>query len=148
MTFDEQITFIKSNNFEVLKKFAIDNNFIKYINPYAINSLNLEKIQNFLISCIEEKFKKTRLQSKPYKLVLDPTNGCNLGCPLCPTGLAMSSRKKGVLKEGIHYFTGDHYLQRYMYDPAKTKQAILNGGYDLAVAAGQKKRWAKIRGDK
>ena len=98
MTFDEQITFIKSNNFEVLQKFAIDNNYIKYINPYAINSLNLEKIQNFLISCIEEKFKKTRLQSKPYKLVLDPTNGCNLGCPLCPTGLAMSSRKKGVLK--------------------------------------------------
>ena len=52
-------------------------------------------------------------------------------------------RRKGVLKEGIHYFTGDHYFQRYMYDPEKTKQAILNGGYDLAVAAGQKKRWAK-----
>ena len=52
-------------------------------------------------------------------------------------------RRKGVLKEGIHYFTGDHYFQRYMYDPEKTKQAIFNGGYDLAVAAGQKKRWAK-----
>lgn len=52
-------------------------------------------------------------------------------------------RRKGVLKEGIHYFTGDHYFQRYMYNPEKTKQAILNGGYDLAVAAGQKKRWAK-----
>jgi hypothetical protein len=57
-------------------------------------------------------------------------------------------RRKGVLKEGIHYFTGDHYFQRYMYDPEKTKQAILNGGYDLAVATGQKKRWARIRGDK
>ena len=57
-------------------------------------------------------------------------------------------RKKGVLKEGIHYVIGDHYFQRYMYYPEKTKQAILNGGYDLAVAAGQKKRWAKIRGDK
>lgn len=57
-------------------------------------------------------------------------------------------RKKGVLKEGIHYFTGDHYFQRYMYNPEKTKQAILDGGYDLAVATGQKKRWAKIRGEK
>ena len=57
-------------------------------------------------------------------------------------------RRKGVLKEGIHYFTGDHYFQRYMYDPEKTKQAIFNGGYDLAVAAGQKKRWARIRGEK
>ena len=54
-------------------------------------------------------------------------------------------RKKGVLKEGIHYFTGDHYFHRYMYYPEKTKQAILDGGYDLAVAAGQRKRWAKIR---
>ena len=52
-------------------------------------------------------------------------------------------RRKGVLKEGIHYVTGDHYFQRYMYYPEKTKQAILDGGYDLAVAAGQKKRWAK-----
>tara|TARA_Y100000004_G_scaffold90959_1_gene101959 strand:- start:197 stop:1090 length:894 start_codon:yes stop_codon:yes gene_type:complete len=57
-------------------------------------------------------------------------------------------RKKGVLKEGIHYFTGDHYLQRYMYDPEKTKQAIFDNGYDFAVAAGQKKRWARIRGEK
>ena len=57
-------------------------------------------------------------------------------------------RKKGVLKEGIHYFTGDHYFQRYMYDPEKTKQAIFDNGYDFAVAAGQKKRWAKIRGEK
>ena len=57
-------------------------------------------------------------------------------------------RRKGVLKEGIHYFTGDHYFQRYMYNPEKTKQAILDGGYDLAVAAGQKKRWARIRGEK
>ena len=57
-------------------------------------------------------------------------------------------RKKGILKKGIHYFTGDHYLQRYMYDPVKTKQAMLDGGYDLAVATGQKKRWARIKGEK
>ena len=30
----------------------------------------------------------------------------------------------------------------------KTKQAIFDNGYDFAVATGQKKRWAKIRGDK
>ena len=57
-------------------------------------------------------------------------------------------RRKGVLKEGIHFVTGDHYFQRYMYYPEKTKQAILDGGYDLAVATGQKKRWATIRGEK
>ena len=57
-------------------------------------------------------------------------------------------RKKGILKKGIHYFTGDHYFHRYMYNPEKTKQAILDGGYDLAVATGQKKRWARIKGEK
>ena len=35
-----------------------------------------------------------------------------------------------------------------MYDPEKTKQAIFDNGYDFAVATGQKKRWARIRGEK
>ena len=98
MTFDEQIIFIENNDFDTLKNFANEQNFIKYINPYAVSSLNLLKIRNFLTACVEEKFKKTKIKSKPYKLVLDPTNACNLGCPLCPTGLGASSRKKGVLK--------------------------------------------------
>ena len=34
-------------------------------------------------------------------------------------------RKKGILKKGIHYFTGDHYFTVGMYDPVKTKQAML-----------------------
>ena len=28
-------------------------------------------------------------------------------------------RDSGVLKEGEHYFAGDHYFHRYMYDPEK-----------------------------
>ena len=61
-------------------------------------------------------------------------------------GMTISSfRKKGILKKGIHYVTGDHYFQRYMYYPEKTKQAIINGGYDQKIAAAQKKRWAKFK---
>jgi len=52
-------------------------------------------------------------------------------------------RKKGILKEGIHFIKGDHYYHRYMYYPEKTKQAILNGGYDVAAAARRKRIWAK-----
>ena len=87
-----------SNDFENLFKIAIENNFLKYINKFAINTLNLKKIKNFLISCIEEKNFNTRLESMPYRLIVDPTNACNLGCPLCPTGLGASTRKKGILK--------------------------------------------------
>jgi len=57
-------------------------------------------------------------------------------------------RLSGVLKEGEHYFTGEHYFHRYMYDPEKTKKALVKAGYNQKLAAIQKKRWAKIRGDK
>ena len=33
-----------------------------------------------------------------------------------------------------------------MYYPEKTKQAIINAGYDQKIADGQRKRWAKRRG--
>ena len=56
-------------------------------------------------------------------------------------------RKKGILKKGIHYFTGDHYLQRYMYDPEITKQAIIDAGYSEKLGNAARKRWAK-RGNK
>jgi len=56
-------------------------------------------------------------------------------------------RKSGILKEGIHYFTGDHYFQRYMYHPEKTKKAILDAGFSTVISKGQKERWAK-RGNK
>ena len=37
----------------------------------------------------------TRVRSRPLKLIFDPTNACQLACPLCPTGLGMVDRKKG-----------------------------------------------------
>ena len=58
----------------------------------------------------------------------------------------MNFRNKGVLKEGIHYIKGDDYFHRYMYYPEKTKQAIIDGGYDQKIANRQKERWAKRRG--
>ena len=47
---------------------------------------------------MEEKKVFTKLSSLPYKIIVDPTNACNLGCPLCPTGLNASSRKKGIMR--------------------------------------------------
>ena len=56
-------------------------------------------------------------------------------------------RKTGILQQGIHYVTGDHYFQRYMYDPEKTKQAIIDAGFSKVRQKAAKKRWAK-RGNK
>ena len=54
-------------------------------------------------------------------------------------------RKIGVLKEDEHYIVGEHYHHRTMYYPEKTKQAIINAGYDQKLAASQRKRWAKTK---
>ena len=53
----------------------------------------------------------------------------------------------GFLKEGTHYIKGDHYFHQYMYYPEKTKQAIIDAGYDQKLADAQRKRWAKRRGE-
>ena len=54
-------------------------------------------------------------------------------------------RKLGVLKENEHYIVGQHYHHRTMYYPEKTKQAIIDAGYDQKLAASQRKRWAKTK---
>ena len=58
----------------------------------------------------------------------------------------MNFRKKGALKEGTHFIKGDHYFHQYMYYPEKTKQAIIDAGYDQKIADRQRKMWAKKRG--
>lgn len=60
--------------------------------------LDNQRLENFILSVREEKEKKTRLESLPYHYVIEPTNACNLRCPLCPTGLQIKSRKSGILK--------------------------------------------------
>ena len=57
----------------------------------------------------------------------------------------MRYRKTGVLKENEHYIVGEHYHHRTMYYPEKTKQAIIDAGYDQKLAASQRKRWAKTK---
>ena len=57
----------------------------------------------------------------------------------------MRYRKIGVLKENEHYIVGEHYHHRTMYYPEKTKQAIIDAGYDQKLAESQRKRWAKTK---
>lgn len=56
-----------------------------------------KKYENFLLSKEEEWQKKLVLKSKPYNVVIEPTNVCNLHCPLCSTGIGAKTRKKGIL---------------------------------------------------
>jgi|TARA_B110000881_G_C18557101_1_gene507595 radical SAM protein with 4Fe4S-binding SPASM domain len=59
--------------------------------------LTKNKLENFLLARKEEDEKKIRLKSKPYHYVIEPTNVCNLHCPLCSTGIDAETRPKGIL---------------------------------------------------
>lgn len=51
------------------------------------------RLFNLLLVEAEFRLRRTRLLGRPYVLVVDPTNVCNLRCPLCPTGLLQQGRK-------------------------------------------------------
>lgn len=56
-----------------------------------------KKFENFILAKNEEREHKISLKSKPYNIVIEPTNVCNLQCPLCSTGVGAKTRDKGIL---------------------------------------------------
>ena len=57
-----------------------------------------KKFDNFVLAKQEEKEQKFILKSKPYHIEIEPTNICNLHCPLCSTGVDAITRPKQYLK--------------------------------------------------
>ncbi len=50
---------------------------------------------NWLLSNYEILVGASCIKARPLKLTFDPTNVCQLRCPLCPTGLQVQDRDKG-----------------------------------------------------
>ena len=59
-----------------------------------------KKYENFVLAKQEEKEQKLILKSKPYHIEIEPTNLCNLHCPLCSTGVDAITRPKQKLNIG------------------------------------------------
>ena len=57
----------------------------------------LGKIANVARCMTSLKFGWSRVLGKPYYLMIEPTNVCNLRCPLCPTGELKLERKPGFM---------------------------------------------------
>lgn len=55
------------------------------------------RLLNLLLVEVEYRLRRTRLHGRPYVLVADPTNVCNLRCPLCTTGLLQQERRAGMM---------------------------------------------------
>ena len=86
----------------------INANFPSVIHPFLKNvfidkTYLSKKSGNFLLNQFEMKMKKSCLISYPYYLVVDPTNICNLKCPLCPTWQDLKARPKGKMDKTFFY---------------------------------------------
>ncbi len=58
---------------------------------------SFKKLSNMLAVKIQKRLQRETISAWPYRYKIDPTNHCNLHCPLCPTGLKHSFRKKGMM---------------------------------------------------
>lgn len=57
---------------------------------------------NWALANYEMWRRSTHLRARPLKLTFDPTNVCQLECPLCPTGMRIQDREHGRAR--MHVF--------------------------------------------
>lgn len=62
---------------------------------------------NWLVANLSMAARTGRLRARPLKLTFDPTNVCQLRCPLCPTGLRIQDR--GSSYAALHLF--EHMME-------------------------------------
>lgn len=93
----------ESRQRDYLKRFL----FTPYNSYLKLGNLFLVLAQNF--------FKPERAWAKPVKLIVEPFNGCNLHCPLCPTGRMITDRKIDVLTFDLFRKAVDP-LSKYLYE--------------------------------
>lgn len=84
-----------NSHFNTLKKLLRETGDWKTLSHVPDSFLTPLKLENFINARREENRQAVILTSKPYHLVIEPTNVCNLKCPLCPTGSGSASREKG-----------------------------------------------------
>ena len=65
--------------------------------PLDPGKLTLGKRVNLVKCGIDLLLRSSRLLGAPPTIQVEPTNVCNLKCPLCPTGAGTMQRKRGML---------------------------------------------------
>jgi radical SAM protein with 4Fe4S-binding SPASM domain len=63
---------------------------------------SLRRVVNAGLCNLSLRWRLARVLGKPYFLMIEPTNACNLRCPLCPTGRGTLGRKTTFLSLGVY----------------------------------------------
>ncbi len=71
--------------------------FKKKFKIYARN-MTSRRMLNYSLVQLSLKKKSPKVWGKPLSLFIEPTNICNLKCPLCPTGNGSTPKEKGYMK--------------------------------------------------
>lgn len=75
---------------------------------------------NAQVNKVEYKLRRKVLWSMPHTIIVDPTNECQLRCPLCATGTFKSNHKRGKLRleffQKIWPILGPYAYQLHLYN--------------------------------
>ncbi len=93
-----QIRDLNFNNQNKIRQLKIKIENI-YRNPYSLTKKHntLRRLLNLIIITIQKILRVSYVFGYPYYVVIEPTNICNLKCPLCPTGQGIGGRPKAKL---------------------------------------------------
>ncbi|MGH7786342.1 MAG: radical SAM protein [Candidatus Binatia bacterium] len=61
------------------------------------------RLANLYLNRLEHHWKRTRLWSQPYKLIIEPMNACNLRCPGCFTGAGGQGRSHSAMPLELYH---------------------------------------------
>jgi len=86
----------KSDLEDIYKGCILDEDY-NLISHIPIEYLDKLKISNYIKAREEERKISAIVSTNPYKVIIEPTNACNLKCPLCPTGLGLRKRNGGKI---------------------------------------------------
>jgi len=119
---------------EVLKKFPKLYAFLLFSFPYYTALIGLSKrrrgSKEHLLSTKSLFFKDTIIAGMPINITIEPTNICNLDCPVCETGAGILERKDANMSfaqfktiiDRIHIHTNT-LMFYYMGEPFMNKDA-------------------------
>jgi radical SAM protein with 4Fe4S-binding SPASM domain len=128
--------------------------------------------RDFLLCYLSMLLKTDRVLGMPVNIVLEPTNVCNLRCPICETGAGILGRPSGMMTydnfckivDKLHpslnmmylYFMGEPFLNKRIYDMiryARKKNiyiSLCTNGFNMdpeqIIDSGLDELWVQIAG--
>lgn len=91
---------------------------MKIFKKIPFSNFTIHKFVNFFIIYFEMYILKSyKLRGKPYRMIIDSNNTCNLKCPLCPTGKGDKRRKRGYMTfDNFKKLIDENYKTLYSID--------------------------------